>query len=83
MRETDLRDLLIGTADAAFATSLDGVIRIWNQGAERLVVPRATRSIDSVLSCSKDWIRKVPPFVPRIAPCFRWLLRAYRCPASI
>lgn len=51
MRETDLRDLLMGTADAAFATGLDGVIRIWNQGAEQLVGIPARDAVDR--SCAE------------------------------
>ena len=36
MRERDLQDLLTNAADAAFITQSDGVIRFWNQAAEKL-----------------------------------------------
>lgn len=36
MRESDLYDLLMGGGDAGFVTGSDGVVRIWNHGAEAL-----------------------------------------------
>jgi DNA-binding CsgD family transcriptional regulator len=36
LREADLQDLLMGTADACFVSGPDGLIRHWNHAAERL-----------------------------------------------
>jgi len=46
MRETDLQEFLMSAAEAAFATGLDGAVRIWNRGAEELFGIRSQDAIN-------------------------------------
>lgn len=45
MRETDLHQLLAGTADAAFVVGPDCVIRYWNAAAEELFGLRSSEAV--------------------------------------
>jgi PAS domain S-box-containing protein len=46
MKERDLYDLLMGGGDPGFVTASDGVIRIWNHGAEALFGIPAAEALD-------------------------------------
>jgi DNA-binding CsgD family transcriptional regulator len=51
MLERDLAELLEGTTDAAFAVDLQGEIRMWNKGAEKLFGYPASLAVGK--SCAK------------------------------